>query len=178
MADPAIYRPFLAMPALTRPPNLWHYSRRLFYPLLDSCRKIRGPSLTLLQRVHLLRRRKETMRNKYWDIEASRNGQLIPDFQIVFQIPHGRSSCVVSLNGAEEGEKRDGRPEEKCRVLISQDFIHVPWRGSTVENYLRMSSFYRDFYNYREGGVMLVGKGAIYLESDSINFINYDGPSE
>lgn len=66
------------------------------------------------------------MRNKYWDIEASRNGQPIPDFQIVLQIPRGRSSCVVSLNGAEEGEKRDGRPEEKCRVLISQDFIHVP----------------------------------------------------
>lgn len=38
-------------------------------------------------------------------------------------------------------------------------------------NYLRMSSFYRDFYNYWESWVGYV----IYLESDPINFINYDG---
>lgn len=37
------------------------------------------------------------------------------------------------------------------------------------QNYLKMSSFYRDFYNYWVGYI-------IYLESDPISFINYDGP--
>ena len=44
MADPAIYRPFLAMPAaLTRPPQ----SMPLFPPVYFTL--IRGESLTLLQ---------------------------------------------------------------------------------------------------------------------------------
>lgn len=150
MADPAIYRPFLAMLALTRPPNLWHYSRRLFYPIPPHQALFPSKSRTTLCRScarcdFLAEERRQREINIGISRLKSSNGWAFrfsatiappPDSSWPADDSADLRVSVVSLNGA---TLRGGRLEEKCWLLISRISSGRLPRGKLLENVILLS---------------------------------------